>query len=102
MTNSDDATRATLSRTLSAVAKHAQHALDGGKEMVAGADFGELRTKAAEAASALYREGREFLASNEELAKVKDQLSHTVRKNPLAAVSVAFTAGVLLALLTRG
>jgi hypothetical protein len=102
MTNSDDTTQAPPSGTPSAAAKHAQHALDGVKEMVAGVDFDELRTKTAEVASALYREGRERLANNEELAKAKDQLSQSIRKNPLAAVSVAFAAGVLLALLTRG
>jgi ElaB/YqjD/DUF883 family membrane-anchored ribosome-binding protein len=102
MTNSDDATKATPSGTLSAPAKQAQHALDGAKEMVAGADFDELRTKAVDAGSALYREGRELLANNQELAKAKDQLSHSIRKNPLAAVGIAFATGVLLALLTRG
>ncbi|HZZ59747.1 MAG TPA: hypothetical protein VFE63_01045 [Roseiarcus sp.] len=102
MTNSDDATRTTSSRTLSAAAKHAQQALGSAKETVASADFNELRTKAADAASALYREGRELLANSEELAKAKDQLSQSIRKNPVAAVGIAFAAGVLLALLTRG
>jgi ElaB/YqjD/DUF883 family membrane-anchored ribosome-binding protein len=102
VTNSDDATQTTPSGTLSAAAKQAQHALDGAKEPVAGVDFDELRTKAADAASALYREGRELLANSEELAKARDQLSESIRKNPLAAVGVAFTAGVVLALLTRG
>jgi len=103
MTGQDDnAGRSTPSGTLSAAAKHAQHALDGAKQLVAGADFDQLRTKAADAASTLYREGRELLANNEELAKAKDQLSESIRKNPLAAVGIAFTAGLLLALLTRG
>ena len=62
----------------------------------------QLRTKAADAASALYREGRERLANNEELARARDSLSDSIRKNPLAAVGIAFTAGLLLALLTRG
>ena len=53
-------------------------------------------------ASAIYREGRELLTSSEERARAKDQVSESIRRNPLAAVGVAFTAGVLLALLMRG
>lgn len=102
MTNSDDATSTAPSGTLSAAAKHAQQALGGAKEKVARADFDKPRTRAAEAASALYREGRDLLANSEELAKANDGLSQSIRKNPLAAVGVAFAAGVLLALLTRG
>ncbi len=99
MTNhDDDAAGTTPSGTLSAAAKHAQHALDGAKELVADTDFDELSAKV----SALYREGREFLANSEELARAKDQLSESIRKNPLAAIGIAFTAGVVLALLTRG
>ena len=103
MTNQDDETgRTTPSGALSAAAKHAQHAVDRAKEVVAGTDFDQLRTKATDAASAVYREGRELLTSGEERARAKDQLSDSIRKNPLAAVGVAFTAGVLLALLMRG
>ena len=102
MTNSDDETeRTTPTGTFSAAARHAQHAMDSAKGIVAGADLDQLRTKAADAASAIYREGRELLASDE-VAKAKDQLSESIRKNPLAAVGIAFTAGVLIALLTRG
>ena len=43
-----------------------------------------------------------FFANNEDLSKAKDQFSDSIRKNPLAAVGIAFTAGLLLALLTRG
>jgi ElaB/YqjD/DUF883 family membrane-anchored ribosome-binding protein len=96
MTNHDDEAGRT---TPSSAAKHA---IDSAKEFVAGTDLDQLRTKAADAASALYQEGRDLLANSEELAKAKDQLSESIRKNPLAAVGIAFTAGVLLALLTRG
>ena len=103
MTNQDDEPgRTTPSGAFSAAAKHAQHAMDRAKEVVAGTDFDQLRTKAADAASAVYREGRELLAHSDELGKAKDQLSESIRKNPLAAVGVAFTAGLLLALLMRG
>jgi len=101
MTDPDQKGQTSPSETLSAAAKRAQHAMDSAKELVAGADFDQLRTKAADAASAIVREGRELLAS-EELAKAKDHLSESIRKNPLAAVGIAFTAGLLLALLTRG
>ncbi len=45
------------------------------RKLAAGADFDALRTKAADAVSALYREGREHLVNSEELANAKDQLS---------------------------
>ena len=103
MTNQgDDAGRTTPSATLSAAAKHAQHAMDSAKELVAGTDFDQLRTKAADAASALYREGRELLANNEELAKAKDQLSESIRRNPTRRRRHRVHRGLLLALLTRG
>lgn len=87
---------------LSAAAKHAQKAMDSAKEFVAGTDLDQLGTKAADAASSLYREGRDLLSSNPDLAKAKDQVTESIRKNPLAAVGIAFTAGILVALLTRG
>jgi ElaB/YqjD/DUF883 family membrane-anchored ribosome-binding protein len=103
MTNqNEDSGKTTASGTLSAAAKRAQQAMDSAKDLVAGADLDQLRTKAADTASALYREGRDLLASNGELAKAKEQLSESIRKNPLAAVGIAFTAGLVLALLTRG
>jgi hypothetical protein len=47
MTNQDhEPGRTTPSGAFSAAAKHAQHAMDGAKEMVAGTDFDQLRTKA--------------------------------------------------------
>ena len=102
MTNSDDEKeRTSPSGAFSAAARHAQQAMDAAKGMVAGADLDQLRAKATDAASAAYRGGRELLGSDE-VAKAKDQLSESIRKNPLAAVGVAFTAGLLLALLFRG
>ena len=90
------------SAAVSSVAKHAQRAVDSAKDFVAGAHLEDVRAQAAETASNLYRGGREMLASNDELSKAADNLSAAVRKNPLAAVGVAFSAGLLLALLTRG
>jgi ElaB/YqjD/DUF883 family membrane-anchored ribosome-binding protein len=90
------------SAAVSSVAKHAQRAMDNAKDFVAGANLEDVRTQAAETASNLYHGGREMLASNGELSKAADNLSAAVRKNPLAAVGVAFSAGLLLALLTRG
>jgi ElaB/YqjD/DUF883 family membrane-anchored ribosome-binding protein len=87
---------------LSQTAKQAQQAIDAAKEVAAGADLDQLRSAAADAASALYAQGRDLLANNEELSKARDQLSDSIRRNPLVAVGVAFTAGLLIALLTRG
>ena len=90
------------SSALSAAAKHAQQAMDSAKGLVAGANLNEVGARAAETASNLYRGGRELLAGNEELSKAAENVSAAVRKNPLAAVGIAFSAGLLLALLTRG
>lgn len=87
---------------LSAAAEHAQQAMDSAKGLVAGANLDDVGARAAEAASNLYRGGRELLAGNEDLSQAADNLSAAVRKNPLAAVGVAFSAGLLLALLVRG
>ncbi|MGA8448386.1 MAG: hypothetical protein WB766_24845 [Roseiarcus sp.] len=87
---------------LSAAAKRAQQALESAKELVAEAHLDEVGAKAAAAASNLYREGRDRLPGNEELSQATEQLSAAIRKNPLAAVGIAFSAGLLLALLTRG
>ena len=90
------------SAAVAAVAKHAQRAMDSAKGLVEGANLDDVGARAAETASNLYRGGRELLASNEDLSKAADNLSAAVRKNPLAAVGIAFSAGLLLALLTRG
>jgi ElaB/YqjD/DUF883 family membrane-anchored ribosome-binding protein len=87
---------------LSAAAKHAQHAMESAKGMVSAAHLDEVGAKAAATASSLYREGRDRLAGNENLSEAAEQLSAAIRKNPLAAVGIAFSAGLLLALLTRG
>jgi ElaB/YqjD/DUF883 family membrane-anchored ribosome-binding protein len=90
------------SAAAASVAKHAQQAVESAKGLVAGANLDEVGARAAETASNLYRGGRELLAGNEDLSKAADNLSAAVRKNPLAAVGIAFSAGLLLALLTRG
>ena len=64
--------------------------------------IGDLAGNAAATASTLYREGRAFLANNEEVSRAADDLGHSVRRNPLAAVGLAFTAGLVLALLVKG
>lgn len=90
------------SAAVSAVAKHAQRAIDSAKDFVAGANLDDVRAQAAETASNLYRGGRDLIAGNDDLSKAADNVSAAVRKNPLAAVGIAFSAGLLLALLTRG
>jgi ElaB/YqjD/DUF883 family membrane-anchored ribosome-binding protein len=90
------------SAAMSAVAKHAQQAMDSAKGLVAGANLDEVGARAAETASNLYRGGRDLIAGNDDLAKAADNLGAAVRKNPLAAVGIAFSAGLVLALLVRG
>jgi ElaB/YqjD/DUF883 family membrane-anchored ribosome-binding protein len=76
--------------------------LDGAKGIVSGAHLDEAGAKASAAASNLYKEGLDLLAGNEDLSQATEHLSAAIRKNPLAAVGIAFSAGLLLALLTRG
>ncbi len=90
------------SSALSAAARQAQHAVESAKGLVAGANLDEVGARATATAANLYRGGRELLAGNEDLSQAADNLSAAVRKNPLAAVGIAFSAGLLLALLTRG
>jgi len=87
---------------LSAAAKRAQEALENARDIVAQAHLDDVGAKAAAAASNLYREGRDRLAGNEDLSQAAEQLTAAIRKNPLAAVGIAFSAGLLFALLTRG
>ncbi len=69
---------------------------------MASADLDQLRAKAGDAAGALYRSGQDLLANSPELTQAKDDLRESIRSNPWAAVGIAFTAGLLLALITRG
>jgi ElaB/YqjD/DUF883 family membrane-anchored ribosome-binding protein len=98
MTDSEDK----AGDALATAAKRAQDAIGAAKDNVAGTDLDQLRAKAGDAAGALYRSGRDLLANTPELDKAKDDLKEQIRSNPLAAVGIAFTAGLLIALLTRG
>ncbi len=102
MTDNENATGGPPGEALSSAAKRAQHAIDAAKDFVAGADLDQLRAKAGDAASALYQSGRDLVSNSPDFDKAKDELRESIRKNPLAAVGIAFTAGLLLALLTRG
>ncbi len=66
------------------------------------ADLGRLGKDAVDAAASLYRDGRDLFSNSPELAMAAEDLRHSIRRSPLAAMGVAFTAGLLLALLTRG
>ena len=100
--SADDSGHESARAALAAAAKHAQQAVESAKGVVSQAHLDEVGARAASAAADLYREGRDRLASNEELSQAAEQLSGAIRKNPLAAVGIAFSAGLLLALLARG
>jgi ElaB/YqjD/DUF883 family membrane-anchored ribosome-binding protein len=102
MTDNENATGGTAGEALSSAAQRAQHAIGAAKDFVAGSDLGQLRTKAGDAAAALYQSGRDLVSNSPDFDKAKDELRESIRKNPLAAVGIAFTAGLLLALVTRG
>ena len=67
------------------------------KEIVSSALLDEVGAKA----SNLYREGRDLLAGKG-LCPAAEHFSDAIRKNPLAAIGIAFSAGLLVPLLTRG
>ncbi len=92
----------TAQQALESAKGTAQQALDSAKDIAAQTHLDEVGSRAAAAASDLYQQGRDRLASSEELSEAAEQLSGAIRKNPLAAVGIAFSAGLLLALLARG
>jgi hypothetical protein len=102
MSDHDDADRAGPGDFRAAATKRAQQAYGAARDFVANTDVDDLRSKAADTAQSLYRDGRDLIANNSDLTKAKDDLSDRIRKNPLAAVGIAFTAGLLIALITRG
>jgi ElaB/YqjD/DUF883 family membrane-anchored ribosome-binding protein len=71
-----------------------KHALDEG-------EVGELGDKVKATASALMHEGEQLIGRSETLSHAREDLSGAIRRNPLAAVGVAFGAGLLLALLVK-
>ena len=77
-------------------------AIAAARDLVAGADLDQLRKKATDAAASVYQEGRSFVSNSPHLVKATDDLREFHSQNPLAAIGIAFTAGLLLALLTRG
>lgn len=103
MTDNDGVEREASGERKSGAAQRAHQAIDAAREFVAGTDVNALRAKAADAASSLYRDGRELISSNSpDMGKAGEDLRDSIRKNPLAAIGIAFTAGLLVALLTRG
>jgi ElaB/YqjD/DUF883 family membrane-anchored ribosome-binding protein len=92
----------TAQQALESAKGTAQQALDGARGIVSQTHLDEVGSRAAAAASDLYRQGRDHLPDSEELAEAAEQLSGAIRKNPLAAIGIAFSAGLVLALLARG
>jgi hypothetical protein len=86
----------------SSAVKRVQQTIGAAKDAVANADLDQIRAKAGETATALYRQGRDVLANAPDFDTAKDELRESIRKNPLAAIGIAFTAGLLVALITRG
>ena len=101
MTETKDAAKGTPGDAPTSAARHARDAFDAARDSIGGPDPGPLRAKASDAAAALYRTSRDLLANNPEFDKAKDELRESIRKNPLAAIGIAFTAGLLVALITR-
>ena len=92
----------TAKQALDSAKGTAQQALDSAKGIASQTHLDDVGAKAAATASNLYRQSRDRLPDNEDLSEAAEQLSGTIRKNPLAAVGIAFSAGLLLALLARG
>ena len=97
-----ESAKGTVQHALDSAKGTAQQALDSAKGIASQTHLDDVGAKAAATASNLYRQGRDRLPGNEELSDAAEQLSGAIRKNPLAAVGIAFSAGLLLALLARG
>jgi ElaB/YqjD/DUF883 family membrane-anchored ribosome-binding protein len=95
------AAKAQAQQALDSARDQAQQAIGSARDYIASADIDQLKSKAADTASALYKQGRD-LATSDQVTQTTDQIAASIRKNPLAAVGVAFAAGLVLALLARG
>jgi hypothetical protein len=88
--------------SLDGAVRRAEEALAALKAALHSGEAGELGEKVSATASALLREGEELIENNETLKTARKDVSGAVQRNPLAALAIAFGAGLLLALLTRG
>lgn len=102
MEKKQNGTDATIEALSAAAAASAQRAFDGARAALSAEDLDELAARAVAAASAVYRESLAAIDNIEEVNDAKTQLRGVVTKNPLAALGIAFVAGLLIALLTRG
>ena len=88
--------------SLAAAVHRAEQTLAELKAALDKGDVGEMGDKVAAAAATLMREGEQLIEQNEVMKGARQELTGAIRKNPLASVGIAFGAGLLLALLTRG
>jgi regulator of protease activity HflC (stomatin/prohibitin superfamily) len=103
MTNgSQDDPAARTAASIAAKIRRAEIALEAIKNALKEDSLEDLGAKAAAAASTLLGEAEALAAESETLARAKTELSGAVRRNPIGSLAVAFGAGLLLALLTRG
>jgi len=98
----DDGSVAEATASIVAAIRRAEIALENIKRALKEDTLEEMGAKAAAAASTLLREGEALVAESETLTRAKTELSGAVKRNPLAALGLAFGAGLLIALLTRG
>ena len=97
-----DGAKGTAQQALDSAKGTAQQALDTARGYASQTHLDDAAAKAAARASDLYQQGRDRLANSEELSQAAEQLSGAIRRNPLAAIGIAFSAGLVLALLARG
>jgi hypothetical protein len=88
--------------SIAAAIRRAEIALQNVKRALKEENLEDLSAKAAEAAATLIKEGEALIGESETLTRAQTELTGAVRRHPLAALGVAFGAGLLLALLTRG
>jgi hypothetical protein len=93
----DAAARAAVS--IAAAIRRAEIALENVKQSL---NEDRLEDFGAKAAATLLGEAEALVAQSEALTRVQAEVSGAVRRNPVGALAVAFGAGLLLALLTRG
>jgi ElaB/YqjD/DUF883 family membrane-anchored ribosome-binding protein len=102
MSKTESSTPDPTAAALAAAVHRAEEALAQLKAALDKGEVGEISHKVAAAATTLFREGEQMIEQNETLRGARQEITGAIRKNPLAAIGVAFGAGLLLALLTRG
>jgi ElaB/YqjD/DUF883 family membrane-anchored ribosome-binding protein len=88
--------------SIAAAVRNAEEALANLKRALKKGSLSEISGEVRAAAATVAREAEHLISDSETLQGARNELAGSIQRNPLTAVGVAFGAGLLLALLTRG